>query len=432
MTDGMTGGEKHSMEQGGHVSTLAVIGLGYIGLPTASMFASSGVRVHGVDINPATVERINHGKPHIEEGDLDVLVAKVVGTGMMSAHLEPGPADAYIVAVPTPVSHDGIRKPDLSYVMAAGRAIAPHLRKGNLVILESTSPVGTTDELCRVMAELRPDLVFPGDGHEVDVHLAYCPERIIPGKMLRELVENDRIIGGMTPRCSELAAALYGKFVKGECLQTDNRTAEMVKLTENAYRDVNIAFANELSMICHGLGINPWDVITLANRHPRVSILNPGPGVGGHCIAVDPWFIVASSPEHAKLIRQARLVNDHKPEHVIAQVEEALAHSPDAKVACLGLSYKPDVDDFRESPALEIALQLTRRLPGRVLCADPYAHALSNAGHGDVDLAMVTADDAVEQADIVLILVGHEKFREVSIPAGRRVLDIVGFLRARH
>ncbi|GGK13415.1 UDP-N-acetyl-D-mannosamine dehydrogenase [Luteimonas terricola] len=426
----MTDSDTRDIERGNRETTLAVIGLGYIGLPTAAMFASSGVRVHGVDINPATVDLINQGKPHIEEGDLDALVARVVGSGALSAHLEPVPADAYIIAVPTPVSHDSIRKPDLSYVMAAGRAIAPHLRKGNLVILESTSPVGTTDELCRVMAELRPDLIFPGEGHEVDIHIAYCPERIIPGKMLRELVENDRIIGGMTPRCSELAAALYGRFVKGECLQTDNRTAEMVKLTENAYRDVNIAFANELSMICDHLGINAWDVITFSNRHPRVSILNPGPGVGGHCIAVDPWFIVASSPEQAKLIHQARLVNDSKPEHVIAQVEEALARSPDAKVACLGLSYKPDVDDFRESPALEIALRLTRRLPGRVLCADPYEHALGNAGHGDVSLAMVPAEEAVAQADIVLILVGHEKFRSVSIPAGRRVIDTVGFLRA--
>lgn len=419
-------------DQSGRQTTLAVIGLGYIGLPTAAMLASTGARVHGVDINPATVEKINQGKPHIEEGDLDALVAKVVDDGMLTAHLEPLPADAYIIAVPTPVSDDAVRQPDLSYVMAAGRAIAPHLGKGNLVILESTSPVGTTDELCRVMKELRPDLVFPGEGHEVDIHIAYCPERIIPGKMLSELVHNDRIIGGMTPRCSELATVLYRRFVKGECLQTDNRTAEMVKLTENAYRDVNIAFANELSMICDHLGISPWDVITFANRHPRVSILNPGPGVGGHCIAVDPWFIVASSPDQAKLIHQARLVNDHKPEHVIAQVEEALKQSPEATVACLGLSYKPDVDDFRESPALEIAVRLTRRLPGRVVCADPYVHALSNAGAGHVSLTMVAAQDAVEKAEIVLILVGHEKFRSVSIPPGRRVLDTVGFLRARH
>lgn len=428
----MTMDQMHRTEKNGQQPTLAIIGLGYIGLPTASMFAASGVRVHGVDINPVTVETINRGKAHIEEGDLDDLVARVVGSGALSAHMEPMPADAYIIAVPTPVSHDAIRRPDLSYVMAAGRSIARHLRKGNLVILESTSPVGTTEQLRDVLAELRPDLAFPGQGGDVDVHLAYCPERIIPGKMLRELVENDRIIGGMTPACSELAAGLYGRFVKGECLRTDNRTAEMVKLTENAYRDVNIAFANELSMVCDDLGIDAWDVIGFSNRHPRVSILNPGPGVGGHCIAVDPWFIVASSPEHAKLIHQARLVNDNKPEHVIAKVEEALAHSPEAKVACLGLSYKPDVDDFRESPALEIALRLTRRLPGRVLCADPYAHALSNAGHGDVDLAMVAAEDAVAQADIVLILVGHEKFRGVSIPSGKRVLDTVGFLRARH
>jgi len=419
------------VSNGGSEMALAVIGLGYIGLPTASMFASTGIRVHGVDINAATVDTINEGKAHIEEGDLDDLVAAVVGSGKLSAHLEPMQADAYIIAVPTPVSHDEVRSPDLSYVLAAGRSIAPHLRKGNLVILESTSPVGTTEQLRDVLAELRPDLVFPGQGRQVDVHLAYCPERIIPGRMLRELVENDRIIGGMTRSCGNLAASLYGRFVKGECLLTDNRTAEMVKLTENAYRDVNIAFANELSMVCDHLGIDAWDVIEFSNRHPRVSILNPGPGVGGHCIAVDPWFIVASSPERAKLIHQARRVNDHKPEHVIAQVERALSDRPDAKVACLGLSYKPDVDDFRESPALEIALKLSRRLPGRLLCSDPYEHALSNAGHGDVDLAMVSAEDAVAQADIVVILVGHARFRDLTIPADRHVIDTVGFLRKR-
>ncbi|WP_262378654.1 UDP-N-acetyl-D-mannosamine dehydrogenase [Luteimonas viscosa] len=425
----MTMDNMSRIDENGQEQTLAIIGLGYIGLPTASMFAASGVRVHGVDINPNTVETINQGKAHIEEGDLDDLVARVVGSGRLSAHLEPMQADAYIIAVPTPVSHDAIRRPDLSYVMAAGRSIARHLRKGNLVILESTSPVGTTEQLRDALAELRPDLVFPGQGEDADVHIAYCPERIIPGRMLRELVENDRIIGGMTKQCGEIAAALYGKFVKGECLLTDNRTAEMVKLTENAYRDVNIAFANELSMVCDELGIDAWDVIEFSNRHPRVSILNPGPGVGGHCIAVDPWFIVASSPERAQLIHQARKVNDYKPEHVIAQVEQALAENPDAKVACLGLSYKPDVDDFRESPALDIAIRLARRLPGRVLCSDPYAHALGNAGHGDIDLGMVPAEEAVEQADIVVFLVGHAKFRGLSITEGKRVIDTVGFLR---
>lgn len=413
--------------------TLAVVGLGYIGLPTASMFASTGVRVHGIDISKRAVDTINQGRAHIEEGDLDALVARCVDAGMLSAHLTPVPADAFIVAVPTPVSHDDRHSPDVSYVMAAARSIAPHLKKGNLVILESTSPVGTTGQMAAVLQEMRPDLVFPGSGDAgVDVHLAYCPERIIPGRMLRELVENDRIIGGMTPRCAELAASLYKRFVQGDCLLTNDRTAEMVKLTENAYRDVNIAFANELSVLCDRFGIDAWDVIAFANRHPRVSILNPGPGVGGHCIAVDPWFIVASAPEDAKLIRQARLVNDHKPAHVIEKVEQLLLTFPGAKVACLGLTYKPDVDDFRESPALDIALRLTRRLPGRVLCSDPYEHALQHAGHGDLNLTMVPAEQAVDQADVVLILVGHEKFRSLSIPQEKTIVDTVGFLRVRN
>lgn len=412
--------------------TLAVVGLGYIGLPTAAMFASSGVRVHGVDISERAVDTINQGRAHIEEGDLDELVARCVEAGMLSAHLKPLPSDAFIIAVPTPVSHDDAHSPDVSYVMAAARSIAPHLRKGNLVILESTSPVGTTEQMAAVLKEMRPDLVFPGAASaDVDVHLAYCPERIIPGRMLRELVENDRIIGGMTPECARLAAGLYKRFVRGECLLTNDRTAEMVKLTENAYRDVNIAFANELSVLCDKFGIDAWDVIGFANRHPRVSILNPGPGVGGHCIAVDPWFIVASAPEDARLIRQARLVNDHKPTHVIAKVEELLRRVPDAKVACLGLTYKPDVDDFRESPALDIAVRLARRLPGRVICSDPYEHALQHAGHGDLDLEMVPAEQAVEDADVILILVGHERFRGLNIAPGKALLDTVGFLRAR-
>ncbi|TQM17407.1 UDP-N-acetyl-D-mannosaminuronic acid dehydrogenase [Pseudoxanthomonas sp. 3HH-4] len=412
--------------------TLAVVGLGYIGLPTAAMFASSGVRVHGVDISERAVDTINQGRAHIEEGDLDALVARCVDAGMLSAHLKPVPADAFIIAVPTPVSHDETHRPDVSYVMTAARSIAPHLKKGNLVILESTSPVGTTEQMAAVLKEMRPDLVFPGDGAKgPDVHLAYCPERIIPGRMLRELVENDRIIGGMTPTCARLAAALYKRFVQGECLLTNDRTAEMVKLTENAYRDVNIAFANELSVLCDRFGIDAWDVIGFANRHPRVSILNPGPGVGGHCIAVDPWFIVASAPEDARLIRQARVVNDHKPAHVISKVEQLLRTHPGAKVACLGLTYKPDVDDFRESPALDIAVRLTRRLPGRVLCSDPYEHALQHAGHGDLELTMVPAEHAVEQADVVLVLVGHERFRALQIAPEKIVLDTVGFLRSR-
>ena len=412
------------------IATLAVVGLGYIGLPTAAMFASSGLRVVGIDVSPRAVDSINQGRAHIEEGDLDALVADCVASGRLSAHLEPQPADAFIIAVPTPVSHDETHAPDLSYVEAAGRAIAPVLKRGDLVILESTSPVGTTERLARVMADVRPDLAFPGGDREPDVCLAYCPERIIPGQMLRELVENDRIIGGMTPACARRAADLYKRFVKGECLLTNERTAEMVKLTENAFRDVNIAFANELSMICSRFGIDAWDVISFANRHPRVSILNPGPGVGGHCIAVDPWFIVASAPEQARLIRQAREVNDAKPYFVISQVEQALAGLPaDARVACLGLSYKPDVDDFRESPALQIAAELNRRLPGRVVCADPFEAALPHAGLGELTLAFQPVEQAVAGADVVLLLVGHSAFRGLQVPAGKRVIDTVGLWR---
>jgi UDP-N-acetyl-D-mannosaminuronic acid dehydrogenase len=293
----------------------------------------------------------------------------------------------------------------------------------------TTLPLASTGMLAELLAELRPDLRFPHQaGEAADVRLAYCPERIIPGRMLQELVENDRIIGGMTPECARQAAALYKRFVKGECLITNDRTAEMVKLTENAYRDVNIAFANELSMICDDLGIDPWDVIGFANRHPRVSILNPGPGVGGHCIAVDPWFIVATAPERSRLIRTAREVNDFKPTYVIGKVTQALAGRADAKVACLGLSYKPDVDDFRESPSLEIATRLGQLFPGRVVCTDPFQQALPEAEARERGLNLVALDKALE-ADVLLMLVGHSAFRGVTPPASAQLVDTVGFWR---
>lgn len=410
--------------------TVSVVGLGYIGLPTAAMFASRGLRVAGVDINPHAVETINSGRAHIEEGDLDALVERVVADGTLHAYTTPQPADAFVIAVPTPVDH-ATHAPDVSYIEAVGRSIAPLLQAGNLVILESTSPVGTTDMLSSLLSGLRPDLSFPHQaGDRADVCLAYCPERIIPGRMLKELVENARIIGGMTPRCSEAAAALYRTFVVGDCLLSDAKTAEMVKLAENAYRDVNIAFANELSMLCGDLGIDPWQVIGFANRHPRVSILNPGPGVGGHCIAVDPWFIVASAPQRARLIRTAREVNDAKPGFVLAQVAETLDAFPQAKVACLGLSYKPDVDDFRESPALEIALQLARRYPGRVLASDPFAEALpASLRAQSPGLALLPADAAVDAAEVVLVLVGHMAYRTLAMPTGKSLIDTVGFWR---
>jgi UDP-N-acetyl-D-mannosaminuronic acid dehydrogenase len=313
-------------------------------------------------------------------------------------------------------------------VRAAALALAPVLRRGDLVILESTSPVGTTAMLSAWLAESRPDLAFPGSaGAGIDVHLAYCPERIIPGRMLDELVANDRIIGGMTPACARRAAQVYKVFVQGECLLSDDRTAEMVKLAENAYRDTSIAFANELSMICDDLSLNVWDVIGFANRHPRVSILNPGPGVGGHCIAVDPWFIVASDPARAKLIRTSREINDAKTDHVIHQVDQAVAGTSTGTIACLGLAYKPDVDDFRESPALKIAQTLSAKYPGRVLCADPHADALpADAARG---LQLADAAAALEQAGVVVMLVNHSAFRVLPKPRHCAVVDTIGFWR---
>lgn len=407
---------------------VSVIGLGYIGLPTAAMFAASGRTVVGVDVSRHAVDSINSGKPHIEEGDLDALVERCVASGKLRAVSSPVPADAFIIAVPTPVGDAPGHAPDVSYVEAAGRSIAPVLKRGDLIILESTSPVGTTGRLSRLLAAERPDLRFPHEaGEDADVCLAYCPERIIPGRMLKELVENDRIIGGMTRRCAEAAIALYGAFVRGQCLMSDDRTAEMVKLTENAFRDVNIAFANELSMVCGDMGISVWDVIELANRHPRVSILNPGPGVGGHCIAVDPWFIVASAPERAKLIRTAREVNDAKPDYVLEQARMHLDADPTVLAVCLGLTYKPDVDDFRESPSLDIARTLSAQYPGRVVCSDPYAHTLPDGFSAAAGLTLRPHLDAFNEAGIVLMLVGHTAFRVHPMPTEKHVIDSTGF-----
>lgn len=412
------------------IESLSVIGLGYIGLPTAAMFASTGLKTVGVDISARAVDAVNEGRAHIEEGNLDELVERCVESGLLSATMEPTGTDAYIIAVPTPVGHDENRSPDVSYVQAAGRSIAPTLRPGCLIILESTSPVGTTGMLSRLLAELRPDLKFPHEaGDKADVCLAYCPERIIPGQMLKELVENDRIIGGMSPRCAERAAALYRRFVRGVCHLTTERTAEMVKLTENSFRDVNIAFANELSMICESLGVDVWKVIEFANRHPRVSILNPGAGVGGHCIAVDPWFIVSSAPETARLIRMARTVNDAKPQHVISQVVQRYEQGGVGKIVCLGLTYKPDVDDFRESPALSIAASLSTRYPGKVVCCDPFADALGKEDADRMGLVFEPTEDALQSADMIVILVPHSAFKAFPAPTGKLVFDPVGFWR---
>lgn len=398
--------------------TISMIGLGYIGLPTATLFASRKKKVIGVDISQHAVDTINQGKIHIVEPELDILVHAAVSEGWLRATTQPEAADAFLIAVPTPFK-DG-HQPDLSYIEAATKAIAPVLQKGNLVVLESTSPVGATEQMAAWLAQARPDLTFPQQaGEDADVQVAHCPERVLPGHVVRELVTNDRVIGGMTRKASDMAVALYKTFVNGECIVTNARTAEMCKLTENSFRDVNIAFANELSMICDKLSINVWELIALANRHPRVNILQPGAGVGGHCIAVDPWFIVDTTPDEARIIRMAREVNDHKPEWVIDKVKagitDALANKPgstmaDIKVACLGLAFKPDIDDLRESPAVAITQQLVQ-LGCQVLAVEPNIETLPKK-LAQRKLSLATVDDALKTADVVCVLVKHRPFIE--------------------
>ncbi len=405
---------------------VAVIGLGYIGLPTAAIVARSGCRVHGVDVSPHVVETINRGEIHIEEVDLDGLVQGVVSRGLLTASLEVPEADVFVIAVPTPFDKD--HAPDISYVLAAGRSVAKVLKVGDIVILESTSPVGTTEALRDMIAEMRPDLKCPGLTSEIpDISVAYCPERVLPGKILEELTNNDRSIGGITPRCARKALAFYKLFVRGTCITTDSRSAEMTKLVENAYRDVNIAFANELSIISDKLGLDVWEVIRLANRHPRVNILSPGPGVGGHCIAVDPWFIVHSAPEESPLIRTARGVNDCKIHHVIARADELVKANPQAKVACLGLAFKANIDDFRESPARLVAATLARRFGSRISVVEPYAAELPREFEG-TGAQLIDVDTALEQCDLLIVLVDHDVFRSVPLAerAGKVVYDTRG------
>lgn len=403
------------------IQTVSVIGLGYIGLPTAAMLASRKLRVLGVDVNQHAVDTINQGKIHIIEPDLDSLVHAAVTNGYLSAQLKPSAADAFMIAVPTPF-HDDL-SPDLTYVEAAAKSIAPVLTKGNLVVLESTSPVGTTEAMCKWIKEVRPDLTLPTDSASPDIHVAYCPERVLPGKVVQELISNDRIIGGLTPSCSEKAKELYRTFVQGELLETDARTAEMSKLTENSFRDVNIAFANELSLICDKLNINVWELIRMANRHPRVNILTPGAGVGGHCIAVDPWFIVHSAPEQARIIRTAREVNDHKPEWVLGKILSAVANHNLNKptVACFGLAFKPDIDDLRESPALHIVNKLADAYDGKVLAVEPNVEStnkLNKKAH------LVSIEEGLK-ADIIVILVKHKAFQGLSFE-GKTLINVVG------
>lgn len=419
-------------------NTISVVGLGYIGLPTAAMFASRKKQVIGVDVNQTAVDTINRGEIHIVEPELDMIVHAAVKEGYLKAVMTPEPADAFLIAVPTPFKNNGseIPEPDLRYIEAASKAIAPVLKKGDLVILESTSPVGATEQMAAWLAEARPELNFPSantttDIATVDINIAHCPERVLPGHVVRELVENDRVIGGMTPECSKRAIELYKTFVQGECVVTNARTAEMAKLTENSCRDVQIAFANELSVICDELNIDVWELISLANRHPRINILQPGPGVGGHCIAVDPWFIVSQTPKSARLIHTAREVNDSKPKWVLDKVNEllfrflqenSLITASEIIIACYGVSFKSDIDDLRESPALEIAKKLAESHAGTTLVVEPNIDKLPQ-GCGSLELAEL--EHALASAHIHLLLVDHSEFKSVR-PGGEWILDTKG------
>jgi len=400
---------------------VCVLGLGYIGLPTAAVIARSGCRVVGVDVNQNVVDTINRGEIHIEEVDLDGLVQGVVARKMLRASLSVEPSDVFVIAVPTPF--DDTHAPDISYVLDAATNIASVLKTGDTIILESTSPVGTTDKVRDMIAKLRPDLKVPGVAKDTpDISIAYCPERVLPGRILEELTNNDRSIGGITPRCARKALTFYKRFVRGECITTDARSAEMTKLVENAFRDVNIAFANELSIIADHMGLDVWEVIRLANRHPRVNILHPGPGVGGHCIAVDPWFIVHSAPDQSPLIRTARNVNDGKVDHVIARATEMIAANPSLKVGCMGLAFKANIDDFRESPALKVAEQLAHNFGARISIIEPYASSLPKEFDG-TGARLIDIDTALLECDILVTLVDHDAFK--AIPLAERADKIV-------
>ena len=403
---------------------ISVVGLGYIGLPTAAFIASKGIQVIGVDVTPHVVDTINQGKIHIVEPGLEAMVKDDVEKGLLKAVLTPEEADAFLIAVPTPFKSDN-HEPNLDYIQSAATAIAKVLKSGDLVILESTSPVGATEKMAAWIAAARPELKVSGVNadEKIDIFIAHCPERVLPGQVIRELEENDRVIGGLNTASTERATALYKTFVKGECIATNARTAEMAKLTENASRDSQIAFANELSMICDKQGIDVWELIALANRHPRVNILQPGAGVGGHCIAVDPWFIVNQNPNEAKLINQARLTNDFKPDWVIQKIEAAVKGINNPTIACLGLAFKPDIDDLRESPALQITEKLAAK-GYNILAVEPNVEALPKSLMDLDNVTLVSLDDAMKQADAVGVLVKHREFVGMAVN-NDNVLDFV-------
>ena len=403
--------------------TVCVIGLGYIGLPTAALLASKGYPVIGVDTNSVVVDCVNAGNAHISENDLDMLVHASVASGALVAKAKPEAAAVYVVAVPTPLNIN--KSPDISYVEAAFDSIAPHIKNGDLVILESTCPVGTTEAMAQRLNSQRPDICN-------QIHLAYCPERVLPGQILKELVDNDRVVGGITPACTQKAIGFYQSFVQGECFPTDSKTAELCKLTENSFRDVNIAFANELSMICDEQGVNVWDLIQLANRHPRVNVLQPGCGVGGHCIAIDPWFIVNQHPESTPLLQAARAVNDSKSQWVLQKIQEAFTthqeeHGTNLKIACLGITFKANVDDVRESPALEIVVNLAGKFPDQVVVVEPNLKTLPTTLQNK-SVKHISLHQASQEADLLILLVDHKEFKKPIFKPNKEqiVLDFKG------
>ncbi len=394
------------------IKKVCVIGLGYIGLPTAALLANRGYDIHGVDVVQSTVDIINEGRIHIVEPDLDTFVRAAVNSGNLKADTKPANADVFIIAVPTPF-HEGF-VPNVDYVVSATKSIAPYVQEGNIVILESTSPVGTTELVETTLKEAGVDTT--------KIYVAHCPERVLPGHIMRELVENDRIVGGLTQEATDATVEFYKTFVQGQVLSTDAKTAEMAKLTENSFRDVNIAFANELSILCDKFGIDVWELISLTNRHPRVNVLQPGAGVGGHCIAVDPWFIVHAGGSDAKIIRTAREVNTYKTEWAIEKIKNAALmfenkNGRKAKVACMGLAFKPNIDDLRESPALHIT-KLLKNDGFEILAVEPNITTHKS-------LEITNYEEAIEKADVIVYLVAHNEFKGLKIE-NKEVIDFCG------
>lgn len=413
---------------------VSVIGLGYIGLPTAAILASHQVEVIGFDINKNIVDTVNNGQIHIKEPELGDLVYSTVKDGFLRAVIEPFEAEIYMIAVPTPLKKSN--EPELSFIEKSVKSIAPLLKKGDLVILESTVPVGTTEKMIIWMKSIRPDLSYPifgEDGLTCDISVAHCPERVLPGNVLRELVDNKRIIGGVTKNCSNKAKDLYKKFVKADCLVTDCRTAELSKLVENSFRDVNIGFANELSIICDKLNIDVWNLIKLANYHPRVNILKPGPGVGGHCIAVDPWFIINSAPEDSKIIAAARQVNDRKPIFILQQINQLVddlrVEKSEIKIASLGLAFKANIDDLRESPALKISQEISKMNFSKHFIVEPHIEEISSSLNLN-NSELVELNIALLESDIIVILVDHDLFKnlDINLLSQKKIIDTRGFL----